>query len=63
MKNLIIVIFTLLPILSIGQEKGSKKITNTDSTGYNEEFYVMKKNPDVKHGDYLKKTKKNGIAF
>jgi outer membrane biosynthesis protein TonB len=47
----------------MGQEKGSKKIFNTDSLGYNEEYYVMKKTPDVKHGKYQKQTKKNGIAF
>jgi TonB family protein len=63
MKKIVIILFTLLPILSIGQGKGSKKITNTDSIHYNEEYYVMKKNPGVKHGDYLKKTKKNGITF
>jgi TonB family protein len=63
MKNLIIVILSLLPILTIGQGKGSKKIINTDSLNYNEEYYVMKKNPEVKHGDYFKKTKKNNIAF
>ena len=63
MKNIILIIICLLPLLSISQGKGSKKITITDSFNYNEEYYVMKKNPTVKHGDYSKKTKKNGIAF
>jgi len=63
MKKLLIITLSLLPLLSIGQEKGSKKIFNTDSLDYNEEYYVMKKNPEVKHGEYSKLTKKNGIAF
>jgi len=63
MKKLIIIALTLFPILSIAQGKGSKKIMNTDSIGYNEEYYVMKKNPGVKHGQYQKQKKKSGIAF
>lgn len=63
MKKILLITITLLPILTMGQEKGSKKIMNTDSLGYNEEYYVMKKTPDVKHGEYQKQTKKNGIAF
>jgi hypothetical protein len=63
MKKLITIVIILLPILSMGQGKGSKKIMNTDSVGYNEEFYVLKKNPTIKHGEYQKQTKKNGIAF
>tara|TARA_B100000809_G_scaffold71040_1_gene68624 strand:+ start:3839 stop:4513 length:675 start_codon:yes stop_codon:yes gene_type:complete len=63
MKNITLIFIALLPIISFGQGKGSKKITITDSLNYNEEYYVMKKNPSVKHGDYFKKTKKNGISF
>ncbi|PCJ26999.1 MAG: hypothetical protein COA97_04710 [Flavobacteriales bacterium] len=63
MKKLIIITLTLLPMLSMAQGKGSKKIMNTDSLGYNEEFYVMKKTQDVKHGEYQKQSKKSGIAF
>lgn len=63
MKKLLIIALALLPLLSMGQGKGSKKIINNDSLGYNEEFYVMKKNPSVKHGEYYKQTKRNGIAF
>ncbi len=63
MKNIIILIAFLLPILVFSQGKGFKKIINTDSLNYNEEYYVLKKSPEVKHGDYFKKTKKNGIAF
>lgn len=63
MKTTLLILATLLSSLSFGQEKGSKKITITDSLDYNEEYYVMKKNLTVKHGDYFKKTKKNGIAF
>jgi TonB family protein len=63
MKKLIIMAAISLPILSIGQGKGSKKILITDSLIYNEEYYVMKKTPDLKHGEYQKQTKKNGIAF
>ena len=63
MKNILIIAVSLLPIICVAQEKGSKKILSTDSLDYNEEFYVMKKNPTVKHGEYIKQTKKNGIAF
>jgi len=63
MKKLLFITLALLPLLSIAQGKGSKKILNTDSLDYNEEFYVMKKNPSVKHGEYYKQTKKNGIPF
>jgi TonB family protein len=68
MKNFYILKLTsflivLLPLLGMAQGKGSKKIMNTDSVGYNEEFYVMKKTPTVKHGEYRKQTKKGGIAF
>lgn len=63
MKKTLIIATALLPILSMAQGKGSKKIMNTDSLGYNEEFYVMKKNPTIKHGEYKKQTKKSGIAF
>ncbi len=62
MKKIILIAIALLPMLSMGQGKGSKKISITDSLNYNEEFYVMKKTPDVKHGQYFKQTKK-GIAF
>ena len=62
MKKLIIITITLLPFLCLAQGKGSKKIMNTDSLGYNEEFYVMKKTPVIKHGEYQKQTKK-GTAF
>ncbi len=62
MKKLLIIFLALLPLLTIAQEKGSKKITITDSLNYNEEYYVMKKTPDVKHGEYQKQTKK-GTAF
>lgn len=63
MKKLIIIIAISLPILSIAQGKGSKKILITDSLDYNEEYYIMKKTPDVKHGEYQKQKKKTGIAF
>lgn len=63
MKKLLIIALAILPLLSISQGKGSKKIFSTDSLGYDEEFYVMKKNAGVKHGEYKKQTKKNGIAF
>jgi protein TonB len=63
MKKLIIIAAISLPILSIAQGKGSKKILNTDSLNYNEEYYVMKKTPNVKHGEYQKQKKKSGIAF
>ena len=63
MKKLLIITLSLLPVLIMGQEKGSKKIFNTDSLDYNEEYYVMKKNPGVKHGAYNKQTKRNGIPF
>ncbi|PCI94922.1 MAG: hypothetical protein COB15_12775 [Flavobacteriales bacterium] len=63
MRNIIIIIVFLVPTLVFSQGKGSKKIINTDSLNYNEEYYVMKKNPGVKHGDYFKKTKRNNIAF
>ena len=63
MKKLLIITLSLLPILSMGQGKGAKKILITDSIGYNEEYYVMKKNPGVRQGEYQKQTKKNGIAF
>ncbi|MBL4594719.1 MAG: energy transducer TonB, partial [Flavobacteriales bacterium] len=63
MKKLIILTIALLPLLSMGQGKGYKKIMNTDSLGYNEEFYVMKKTPGVKHGEYQKQSKRSGIAF
>ncbi len=63
MKKPIIITIALLPVLCMGQGKGSKKIINSDSLGYNEEFYIIKKKPSVKHGEYKKLTKKNGIAF
>ena len=63
MKRLIILTLVLAPLFTLAQGKGSKKIVNKDSIGYNEEYYVMKKNPTVKHGEYYKQTKTNGIAF
>jgi TonB family protein len=63
MKKLIIISFALLPMLIMAQGKGSKKITNTDSLDYNEEYYVMRKNSGVKHGEYQKQTKRNSIIF
>ena len=62
MKKLLTIAIALLPILSVAQDKGTKKVTVTDSLDYNEEYYVWKKTPEVKHGPYQKQTKK-GIAF
>ena len=62
MKSLIIIALSLLPFSLLSQEKGTKKLTITDSLGYNEEYYVIKKTPNIKHGQYKKMTKK-GIAF
>ena len=63
MKKTLILIAVLVPILSFSQGKGSKKIINKDSLDYDEEYYVMKKEPSIKHGEYFRQSKKNGIAF
>jgi hypothetical protein len=62
MKKLLIIGLAIMPLLVWSQEKGTKKFINKDSLNYDEEYYVMKKDPSVKHGEYKKMTKK-GIAF